>query len=200
MPKIETNEIAIIRREAGGLVDTARGLVIIDEEGAGNANELLVFITNAKRKLEEQRVFLVKPLNDHVKDINAAFKGWVEPLDTANAVVRRKMLDFQQEQEALRAEAQQLEQERLEQEDDFPDFAPVFIQEPIPAVPRSIKGDSGSTSVRKTWTFEVTDETLVPREYLVVDEGVISLAIRKGIRDIPGVRIFQQESLSVRAK
>ena len=193
---IETKEVALIRREVGGLVDTARELVIIDEEGAENANELLVFVANAKKKLEEQRVFLTKPLNDHVKDINAKFKEWVEPLDTANTLVRRNMLGFQKMQEALRIEARRLEEERRKE------MEPEEVEE-LPDLPfemkvRSVKGDSGSTSVRKTWTFEITDDTLVPREYLIVDEGVISLAVRKGVRDIPGVRIFQQESLSVR--
>ena len=201
MPITETKEIAIIRSEAGGLVDTAQELVIFDEEDAKGANELLVFVASAKKKLEDQRVFLVKPLNDHVKDINGAFKEWVRPLDTADIVVRRKMLEFQQklyqEAEALRAEAQRLEDERQALGEELLDLLPVVT---APVAPRLIKGASGSTSVRKTWTFEVTDDTLVPREYLVVDEGVISLAVRKGTRDIPGVRIFQQESLAVRSR
>jgi len=197
---IETKEIAIIRHEAGGLVDAARGLVITDEQSAQNANGILTFVATAKKKLEAQRVFLVKPLNDHVKNINAEFKEWVKPLDTADSMVRRKMLDFQREQEADRREAERLERERLaavpdelpDEEEDLPDL-------PVP-VSRTIEGNRGSTSVRKTWAFEVTDEAAVPREYLAIDEGAISLAVRKGIRNIPGVRIYQQESLSVRAR
>ena len=191
---IETRAVAKIRREVGGLGDTARELVVDNEDTARNATGLLVFVANAKRKLEEQRVFLVKPLNDHVKNINAKFKEWVQPLDVADRVVRGKMLDFQKLQEALRAEAQ-LEQERLaevpEGFDDLPEDLPVVA-------PRLIRGDTGSTSMKKTWTFEVTDEALVPRKYLMLDEGVINLAVRGGERDIPGIRIYQQESLSVR--
>ncbi len=208
---IETKEVALIRREVGGLVDTARDLVIIDEEGAESANELLVFIVNAKRKLEEQRTFLVKPLNNHVKDINTKFKEWVAPLEEADKLVRRNMLGFQKMQEALRAEAQRLEDEakKLEDEANAGEFEAADRLEEIeerqqeisdlPVVPRSIKGTSGSTSLRKTWTFEVIDDKLLPATYLMVDEGAISLAVREGVRDIPGVRIFQQESLAVRA-
>ncbi len=200
MPKIETKEIALIRRDADGLVVTAQNLDVLDEESAGNANELLVFVADARKKLEKQRVFLVKPLNDHVKDINTVFKEWAKPLDDADSVVRRKVLDFQREQEALRQEYLR-EQERLAElpegllddllEEDIPD---------LPVVTRTIEGSKGSTSMRKTWAYEVMDETLVPREYLMVDEGLIRLAVHDGTRKIPGVRIYQQESLSVRTK
>lgn len=209
---IETKEIAVIRREVGGLVGTARKLVVNND--AQDANELLVLVANGKKRLEEQRVFLVKPLNDHVKNINAAFKEWVKPLEEADSIVRRKVLGFQREQAALRAEAQRLEQERLEKLeqirierlaelpegllDDLPEDEPIPMA--VPEMPRAIRGKSGSTSTRKTWTFEVTDDSLIPRKYLMADEGVILLAVREGVRDIPGIRIYQQESLAVRTK
>lgn len=201
MPNFETKAIAVIRREAGSLVDTAHSLVISDEGSAITANDLLTFVATAKKKLEAQRVFLVKPLNDHVKNINAEFKEWVKPLDKADKVVRGKMLDFQREQEALRIEVERLEAERLAA---IPDDLNEALAEDLPDLPtpvsRTIEGSQGSTSVRKTWAYEVLDEGLVPREYLTVDEGAILLAVREGARDIPGVRIYQQESLAVRSK
>ncbi len=190
----KTKEITAIQRETGSMMKTATALKVIDENRAQGANEMLVFVAEAKKKLEGQRVFLVKPLNDHVKDINAAFKEWFKPLEEVDKLVRGKLLTFQREQEVIRVEAQRLEEERLtanEPEEDLPE---------ILTAPRIIRGNQGSSSVRKTWTFEVMDDTLVPREYLAVDEGVISLAVRKGTRDIPGVRIYQQESLSVRSQ
>ena len=203
----ETKELALIRREVGGLMETAREIVVINDGSARSANDLLVFIAEAKKKLEAQRVFLVKPLNDHVKNINTAFKEWTKPLETADSMVRRKVLTFQREQEADRLELERRERERLEAEAESlallnPDEEPEDLPD-LPVLPppsRKIEGDRGSTSVRKTWAYEVTSERDVPREYLVIDEGAILLAVRKGARDIPGVRIYQQDSLSVRAR
>jgi hypothetical protein len=48
------------------------------------------------------------------------------------------------------------------------------------------------------WTFELTDTTQIPREYLVVDEAAIRKAVNAGVRTIPGVKIFQTESLALR--
>jgi hypothetical protein len=66
--------------------------------------------------------------------------------------------------------------------------------------PLHIRGDYGSTAyVRKTWTFEVIDLNRVPREYMSLDVEVVRDAIVKdGVRDIPGLRIYQSETLRVR--
>ncbi len=66
--------------------------------------------------------------------------------------------------------------------------------------PTHIRGDYGSTAyVRKVWTFEVVDLDQVPRDYMSLDVEVVREAINKdGVRDIPGLRICQSETLHVR--
>jgi hypothetical protein len=66
--------------------------------------------------------------------------------------------------------------------------------------PLHIRGDYGATAyVHKTWTFEVIDLDQVPREYMSLDVDVVRDAIvRDGVRDIPGLRVYQSETLRVR--
>ncbi len=66
--------------------------------------------------------------------------------------------------------------------------------------PTHIRGDYGSTAyVRKVWAFEVVDLDAVPRDYMSLDVDVVREAINKdGVRDIPGLRIYQSETLHVR--
>jgi hypothetical protein len=66
--------------------------------------------------------------------------------------------------------------------------------------PTHIRGDYGSTAyVRKSWTFEVVNLDQVPRDYMSLDTDVVREAISKDeIRDIPGLRIYQAETLHVR--
>jgi hypothetical protein len=66
--------------------------------------------------------------------------------------------------------------------------------------PTRIRGDYGATAyVTRNWSFEVVDLDRVPREYMSLDVAVVREAIAKdGIRDIPGLRIFQAEALRVR--
>lgn len=67
--------------------------------------------------------------------------------------------------------------------------------EPVP-----IQGDYGATAyVTHLWAFEVVSLDAVPRCYLALNSETIRAAITKdGVRDIPGLRIFQSEHLRVR--
>lgn len=70
-----------------------------------------------------------------------------------------------------------------------PTYAPSFSTGSV----TSVKG------ITKTWTHSIVNESLIPREYLVVDSSKITKAIREGVREIPGVSIFQKEGLTVRS-
>jgi len=66
--------------------------------------------------------------------------------------------------------------------------------------PTHIRGDYGAIAyVTRSWTFEVVDLDRVPREYMSLDVEVVRDAItRDGVREIPGLRVFQSEALRVR--
>jgi hypothetical protein len=72
-------------------------------------------------------------------------------------------------------------------------------QAPAPA-PSYAGGFSRSRAqgLTKRWTFEVTDETAIPRAYLIIDEKKIKEEIAVGARVIPGLRIYQTESITLR--
>lgn len=52
-------------------------------------------------------------------------------------------------------------------------------------------------STRSTWKFKVTDETLIPRDYLCVDEVKIGAQVRafKQMTRIPGVEVYEDQTL-----
>lgn len=60
-----------------------------------------------------------------------------------------------------------------------------------------MEANVGESQTQKHWTFEVVDITKVPVLYLDVDTAVVRAAIRDGERDIPGLRIYQEESVRV---
>lgn len=64
-----------------------------------------------------------------------------------------------------------------------------------PVITQEVKKVSGTT---KRWVFDITNVSQVPREYLMVDEVKIRKAVAAGVRLIPGVNIYQQESISIR--
>lgn len=72
----------------------------------------------------------------------------------------------------------------------------------IPAAPKYVPSFGGSTpstkGITKRWVFEITDSSLIPKEFLMVNEVAIRQAVLAGERTIPGVNIFQSESISLR--
>ena len=47
------------------------------------------------------------------------------------------------------------------------------------------------------WTFEVENTDALPRSYMIPDEKKIREAVRLGIREIAGVKIFQKEQIRI---
>jgi phage protein D len=100
-----------------------------------------------------------------------------------NAAARRKA---QEEAARAQAEADKIIAKAAAEEKKF---------EPVAVVPERIANDG--LAMRDNWTFEIVDNTLVPRDYMLVDEVKIGKVVRaaSGKIEIPGVRIFNQPSM-----
>lgn len=63
---------------------------------------------------------------------------------------------------------------------------PVYVQSEAPKV-------KGSTVVEK-WVFEITDHSLIPREYFILDEKAVGKVVTalKGRTAIPGIRVYDE--------
>lgn len=57
-----------------------------------------------------------------------------------------------------------------------------------------VKEDAKGKGIRKTVDFEITDESLIPGEYLKVDEVKIRADAKQGV-EIPGIRLFWKTSV-----
>jgi hypothetical protein len=150
-----------------------------------------------KKRIEELRLFFTKPLNDHIKEINASFKSASNPLEQIEKDVKSKVGDFrraeaariEKEQEKLRKKAAEMKTEK--KQDEYNNKAEEMKQE------TKVESESGSLRVRKVWKFELINADEIPREYLMVNETAIRRAIADGVRQINGVRIYEDESVGV---
>jgi hypothetical protein len=208
VPEKETQEIQEI---TSGVVKAAEKVVVDSNEGMLEATDILSWVSNAKKQVEDKRKFLVKPLNDHVKAINEMFKGYMAPLEQADGVLRKKVLIYRQEQERIRREEEErlrkeaeAEQKRLEKQAKKEGAAPPPPPPPVaPSMPeqaKTVHSGMGSVSTKMVWDFEIVDEVKVPRNFMIVNEKAIRAAVKAGVRNIPGVKVYQKEELAVRAR
>jgi len=164
-----------------------------------SATPVLQMINALKKKMEARRTDLVKPLNDHVKKINAAAKGAMAPIVEAEAILKRRVLDWQSTIRQIEAEElrkRQAEEERRRKIQESHAAKGHEVKPSITPVPAPIPLAAQSTAkTRKQWKYEVVDIRCVPAEYLQVDHNAVMEAIRAGMRVISGVRIFDEDIL-----
>ena len=211
------------RDRAAAIYAEAEKLVIDSVESQGHAVTLLSGIARVKGDAELARVRLTKPFNDHVKGINNLFRDVLAPVEKADGLLRGRDLNFRIDQKRLAAEAAAAaERQRFETEARMreaeraeaaghPEVAEKLLEGAVaseegakvaqaaavlPA--KTVSTPVGSATVTMRWTFRVVDLYQVPRAYFVLNETAVREAIRGGARTIPGLEIYQDESLSVK--
>lgn len=202
------------------MADEAKAVEVTDDDSLKYAVSLGGDAKKIAKAIEAQRKKVIQEPSDFVKAVNNFCKLFTEQLSQAEAVLKKKISEYQYQQElerrkreeAARKAAKEL-QEKLNREAeeasrkaqaDNPDAKPItapVVQEPI--VPKESNVTRTETGIaayqRKTWTFEITDEAQIPREYLKIDEGKIRDAIKMGVREVPGLRIYETSTTVFRS-
>jgi hypothetical protein len=144
------------------VTDTARQIEVDSQPALAVATDLLIKIRAAKDQAERARTFLVKPLNDHVKSINATFKPEREALEAAEREVKGKIAAYHREREEEARRRAEEEAEAVRQAAEFLDMteqaeeAVARIEESA-SVSKASYTMQGSSGVAKRWTYDVTD-------------------------------------------
>lgn len=212
---IEIQDEDRIVNTVSSLTEVAAYLKVSTQEEMANATDVVKLIKSRWKEIEGERTALVKPLNDTVGRINSRFKTILAPLAEAETTVKGRMLAFQRE-EARKAEEARKEAERKAEEErarlaaevaslDRPEIPLPPEPAPAPAItetPKTTYGSFGGVStVKKSWAFELADIAALAAarpDLLMVDAVKVNAEIRGKGGDIPGLRIFERETISVR--
>ena len=198
--------VTALYRESEKLLAFARGRVIATNEDLAPATEDLSLIANLKKAIEGKRKEYISPIREHLDAVNTTFKNFAAPLEEADRITREKIMDFRREQARKRLEAERIEDEKLalaRREAELKggeitvDLSPVEKPEAAPDKVHTEVGSAGTMVVRK---WELVDIAQVPPEYLLVDAGKITKLVKAGIGNIPGIRIYEEETLRVNAR
>jgi hypothetical protein len=174
-------ELTPIVTDIAAFAGTIEGIDVTDEETQGQIGDLVKMMQHRRRKLEDKRTDLVKPLNGVVAEINALFKPPRDRIDEIIGIAKKKMDRFAQAQVAIadekrRQERLAAEKERKEAEElaealrkkaqaEAEPVAQVVVEEAekkvekaaAPAKVAPTRGQEAAVSVRKTWKAEVVD-------------------------------------------
>ena len=185
---------------------SASALVVDSHESNLTAVEMAGQVKKLGKTLEEGRVKYTKPANEYVKGINGLIKPFQDKLKAIENGLKGKISQHQVrvelEQRKAEEAARKAQVELQAKLDADAKAAGVEAPKMEPAVIAKAdtvaRTESGTAFQRKTWEFEIEDEAKVPESYKVVDERLIRAAVKAGVRQIPGVRIYQHTKTQIR--
>lgn len=195
----------------------AANLIIKTPEGYQQAAQRLVDLKAEIDRVEAEKDGVFKPINAGLRAFSALVKRALDPLKAHEITIKAAMIKYSDEQDRLQRETQRIANEKADKERakllEKADVAvangkeskaealverAAAVQAPIVPVGRPMVS---GISIPKVWVFEITDESLIPREYLLVDEVRIRKVVTalKGDTRIPGIRAFEQKRISAGA-
>ena len=182
----------------------AAAQVILTDDDAKAVADHLSLIAGVLKRIEKSRQEYTRPLNEHLRTVNGAFKAFVGPLNQANALLREKVLYFRAEQERARAEQERInrlreEAARAEMELRGEIAEPVGLVAVSPGPRGGYHGQTADLGAVKRWEFEVVDFGRLPDDYKLPDMVKIRKIITSGAT-IPGVQAQQVDTLRVTAR
>lgn len=147
------------------------------------------FVKDEYEQADGLRRVLVDPLNKHVRDVNDMFRPYREACLEAERVLKNRIAGY-------------VEQKRLENDRAVEKAAAAATAEQAESalsLVRTVEMPSG-TSMSYRWVATITDEALLPREYLTPSMDKILRAVRDsdGAVQIPGVSVHQEPVVSSR--
>jgi len=151
-----------------------------DEERSGG---MLVEIARVLKDIETDRKKTIEKPDKYVRWVNAEARHISDRFKSAKAILNEKVLAYHQEKaREVKAEAEVAESLGVE-------GYPMEVKTPVVHV------DGGKISTQKHWTFELNNLCDVPITYHTLDTASVRVAIREGVRKIPGIHIFQEARL-----
>ena len=153
------------------------------------ATDSINYIAKA-RTLSEQinkiKLSLTKDSRDYVNNVNNLAKEFVEPLDLIEDTILAKIDAWKANFDETIAE---LESENFLTSTDFVDAFEMTDK---------FKTQQATAFEYTEYSYVLEDLELVPKQYLVVDKLKFDLAMKTGIRKIPGLKISAKTITKVR--
>lgn len=204
MDKIEERALTISEQAMKSEITTADQYVA--------AGELWKTLAGLEKEIKDTFGPLKKKASDAHKAVVAKEKEHLGPIEKAKRYVKQIMGDWDDEQERIRREKQRQLEEKLRKEAEDQKLADAIAAEdagdleeaeailseeteaPVVELQKQTPKLSGGPVYRENWTFEIEDETKIPREFLVPDNVKIGQVVRamKSQTKIPGIRAFSR--------
>lgn len=213
-PKSELATSAI-EHSVTDIMVTVNSIAVTDDIEYAKVKEFGLALKDLKKQVGDLLDEPCAKAHEAHKSLTAKRKSLLDPIKAGLDIVSKKLGEYEAEQEreakrqaqalsqmeteARRKEAELYAEQLLDQGHTAEAAAQLRHAENLPEAvvevethrPEAAKG--GTT--RTTWKFDITDESLLPREFLMPDDKAIRAYInaKKDRAQIPGVRIWSEK-------
>ena len=195
-------ETSVIDARIGELVEAAgRVPDITDADIATKVATLAGQVNTCLKDIEKARKDAKSPFDAQGKVVQAFYLKRNDRLAKAKTYITPKQTAWEQSLAAARRKELE-EAQKKAAEAETPEEAAEAIEQ-VREVKHSAKtrDDYGqTTSLRTHWKHEIVDLAQVPRAYLMLDTSAVTKAVRAGVRDIKGIRIFSEQQAVTRTQ
>lgn len=206
-------------KQSKGLIEIYKNYKITNPSQHSMAVENLIAIKERIKKLDETRKSITKPIDDAKSRVMDMFRKPLECLETIKKTVNDEIVRFEriQEQERLKQQQKLIDEAKAKEAKEkakLEEKAKLAEQKGNADKAETLRQQAQETSIqpmiistqterqglgkRKIWKFKISNENLIPREYLAVDEVAIGKVVRalQEKTKIPGVEVYFEEVLA----
>lgn len=209
LPALPSIDIIRINGWAIEAEQAAKVLEVNNDQDDQQANEIFLKVKKFVKDSNAEREKFKAPFFQMGKTIDGTYKPFLDRFKAAADAIEVKILAWRKKKREIIAEQDRKNQAEFEAkrkaEEEKVAKNPLLEQKYIPPPVQfiqenSVRTDSGSSTERKFWTYEVTDFSKLPDSFKIENPKAINEVIRGGERNIPGLRIFQEITLSGRTR
>lgn len=199
---VENTNLTPVKRKATIAVNRANEIEINSDESLESATDILKEVKDASKVVKNRKEEITKPLNDALKSARDLFRPIEKDLQEGESIIKKKMLDYEKEIEAKRAEEAAKYEERVEKGTMRTDTAMKKMDD-LETVGSNVKGEKGSANFRTVRTVKVVDPKKIPLKYLMNEKvlAAIASAVRTDVLNgtkVDGVEIVEEKQVASR--
>uniref|UniRef100_A0A6M3JT63 Uncharacterized protein n=1 Tax=viral metagenome TaxID=1070528 RepID=A0A6M3JT63_9ZZZZ len=195
-------KVIALTTEVNKLLVYASNLAVKTSEDVKKVTNDLGMVGHLSKAIEAKRIEYVAPIDEHKKAVNEVFKTLLTPLKAADTLMRDAVLAYRKREAGERAKEEAINRLRMDAAQKEMELKgeltqPVELVEERAEQPVRYRAEAATAGVAKIPKWELIDFALLPDRFKMENATLIGKVVRAGEREIPGVRIWLEESLRV---
>lgn len=187
-------EVEALEKDITPYVAKAQKLVVIENaKDMEKASEMRAQLKAYEKEVTAKKEAITKPMNAALKAVRSMFSPLEDRIEETLNTINRAMIDYQTEQKRISdAEQEKIAQRIGQGKGKLKLETAVEKMKEVDTPDKQVVTASGGTEFIDTPCFEVTDVSLLPKEYILPDLVKIRAAMKGGI-ELDGVRYWNEQ-------